>query len=268
MGIPVALLNPDALPGRANRYLVRFATTVFAQWEDTVEHLPRSAHVVICGCPVRPEFSRTTRDAGLEKFGLDHQRRTLLVTGASQGARTINQVVTANLPYLESLRGWQILHLTGDRDYEAVRGAYQQRSVRAVVLPFTDHMAEALAAADLMIGRAGASSLAEITVVGRASILMPYPFHKDGHQLANARCLARASAARIVEDRVDPEINAPALRHVLAGLTADDVARDGLASNARRIGRGHAASTVAEVVLDLAEAHAAPRPRESLEPAC
>ena len=268
VGIPVVLLNPDARPGRANLYLARFANVVFAQWEDTVEYLPEPARVVICGCPVRAAFHHATRDAGLKRFGLDDTRRTLLVTGASQGARTINNVFTANLAYFESLRGWQILHLTGDRDYAEVHGAYEGRSLRAVVLPFTDYMAEAVAAADLFIGRAGASSLAEITFVGRASILMPYPFHKDKHQLANAKCLARELAARIVDDHVDPEINGPVLRHAVAELTADDAARDRVACRAKRLGRRDAASTIAQVILDLAEAHRTLRPGESLEPAC
>lgn len=85
-GIPTALLNPDALPGRANRHLAGSADVVFAQWEDTVDHLPRSARVVVSGCAVRPEFNNGSKAQGIERFGLDADRKTLLVTGASRGA--------------------------------------------------------------------------------------------------------------------------------------------------------------------------------------
>lgn len=252
-GIPTVLLNPDALPGRANRYLARSADVIFAQWEDTIGHLPRSARVVVCGCPVRAAFNRTAREVGVERFGLEPDHKTLLVTGASQGARTVNEAVLANVAFLESRRDWQLLHLTGEADYEEVRKVYDGRSIRVCVCPYTDHMADALAAADLVVARAGASTLAEITTMGRASILMPYPYHKDMHQLANARCLVRASAARIVHDKVDPGVNGPALRQVLEQLLGDDELRNTMAAAARRLGRGQAASQIADQIVDLAQ---------------
>ncbi len=144
--------------------------------------------------------------------------------------------------------------MTGDPAYEEVRAAYAGRSIRASVLSFTEHMAEALGAADLVVARAGASTLAEITAVGRASILMPYPYHKDQHQLANARCLVRASAARIVHDKVDPARNGPALREVLGHLMSDDEQRGFMAAAARRLGRGHAAAQIAGHIVELTEA--------------
>ncbi len=253
-GIPTALLNPDAIPGRANRYLADSVDVVFAQWEEAASQLPRSAHVVVSGCAVRPEFNHASREAGIERFGLDASRKTLLITGASQGARTVNEAVIANLAFLESHGNWQVLHLTGDLDYRDVCEAYEARSIRSSVLSFTDHVAEALGAADLVIARAGASTLAEITAVGRASILMPYPYHKDNHQLANARCLVRASAARIIHDKVDPIQNGPELRQVLEQLLVDDEARSAMASAARRMGRGQAASQIADRIVGMAEA--------------
>ncbi|MGD2108943.1 MAG: UDP-N-acetylglucosamine--N-acetylmuramyl-(pentapeptide) pyrophosphoryl-undecaprenol N-acetylglucosamine transferase [Phycisphaerae bacterium] len=250
-GIPTAIFNPDAVPGRANRFLARVADLVFTQFEETADRWPRAANVVISGCPVRPAFNRADRDSAVHRLGLNPARKTLLVTGASQGARTLNQAVLANLDYLESLFDWQILHLTGEPDFEEVRDAYAGRPIRAKVWPFTTHMAEALAAADLVIARAGASTLAEITAVGRASILLPYPFHRDAHQLANARCLVRASAARIVRDAVDPAVNGPALHAALEQLVRDEQTRQAMASAARQIGRGQAAKVIANRVIAL-----------------
>lgn len=273
-GIPTALLNPDALPGRANRQLAKHVDAVFVQWAQVENHFPRGTSVRVLGCPVRRVFNRASRENGIERFDLDPARKTLLITGASQGARTINQAVIANLPFLERLEGWQVLHLTGDADFEQVQAAYRGSDVRAKVLPFTDSMADALGAADLVVSRAGASTLAEIAAVGRAAILLPYPYHKDMHQLANARCLVSAGdgmAARIVHDAIDPTINAPALREALEPLLMDDAKRDAMAAATRRIGRGHAATRIAEELLDLAGLSTSPHAAwqaETLEGSC
>lgn len=258
MGIPTVLLNPDAIPGRANRYLAGSADVVFAQWDETTNHFPSSTRVVVCGCPIRAPFNRANRSSGLKRFGLDEDRRTLLVTGASQGARTVNEAVVANLPFLLTKDDWQILHLTGHTDYEEINEAYDRlrqsgdgKRLRATVLAFTEQMADALSAADLVVARAGASTLAEITAVGRASILIPYPHHRDQHQRANARCLVRASAARIVHDKVDSAVNGASLRVVLEQLMGDAATRESMAAAARRLGRGQAAAQIADYIAGL-----------------
>ncbi len=257
MGIHTALLNPDALPGRANRYLARMSDTVFVQWEEALAQFPASLKVLVTGCPVRSSFNVATREDGLARFGLPESRKTLLITGASQGARTVNEAAVANLEFFAGLEGWQIIHLTGHSEFEEVHAAYTRLGAkladRAKVLPYTDQLSEALAAADLVVARAGASSLAEITALGRASILMPYPHHRDLHQLANARCLVRASAARIVHDKIDSSVNGPALRSVLEQLMSDDAGREAMAASAKRLGRGQAASKIADYVADLPE---------------
>ncbi|MBI4716192.1 MAG: UDP-N-acetylglucosamine--N-acetylmuramyl-(pentapeptide) pyrophosphoryl-undecaprenol N-acetylglucosamine transferase [Planctomycetes bacterium] len=251
LGIPTALLNPDALPGKANRLLARWADAVFVQWPDTEAHLPRGCPVRAVGCPVRPEFIRADRSAAMVRFGLDPARKTLLVTGASQGARTINDAVVALRGFLGSFGDWQILHLTGEQDWERVRRACADRPLPWVALPYTDQMAEALAAADLVISRAGASTLAELTALGRASVLMPYPFHRDMHQTRNARCLERRGAACLVPDAVDPAANAAALQAVLASLMSDACRREAMAAAAARMGRPDAAQAIADDILVL-----------------
>ncbi len=267
-GVPTVVLNPDAVPGRANRHLATLADMVFLQWEETREFLPAREGIQVSGCAIRSEFNRADRAAGAVRFGLDPKRKTLLVTGASQGARTINEAVLANIELLEEFDDWQVLHLTGDLDFEQVKKAYQKSLVRAVVLPFTDRMAEALAAADLVLSRSGASTLAEITAVGRASVLMPYPFHKDMHQRANARCLVRASAARMVHDAADPRVNGPALRSVLQSLMGDAVRRGAMADAARRIGRGKAAREIADRIIQLAVQRGAITEQETMAQSC
>ncbi len=267
MNIPTALLNPDALPGRANRYLARLADFVFVQWEETREHLRFHTEVRALGCPIREGFHSSDAEEGRRRFQLHAARKTILITGASQGARTINQAAVGNLDFLATLEDWQILHLTGERDFDSVQAAYRKAGLEAKVLRFTDHMAFCVAAADLVISRAGASTLAELTALGRASILMPYPFHRDQHQVANAQCLVRRGAARLVVDRKDAAANAAALREALEELTAQDEVREAMAAAARKMGATDAASRIADTILSM-RGHVSIAPPESLEVTC
>lgn len=263
LGIPTYLLNPDAVPGKANRYMARKGRLagIFAQWEVTREHFPPGAPVRVTGCPVRSAFARQVagfqarpeaRQEALQSFGLEPGRRTLLVTGASQGSRTINDAVVA-LAEVITRRGWQILHLAGAADHARVEQAYagaapRVEGLRCRVLAFTDRMPDAMSAADLIISRAGASSLAEIQVVGRASILLPYPFHKDRHQWHNGAALAEAGAAVLVEDAKDAAVNARALEPTLVPLLENDARRTAMAEAALKLGRPTAAEAIAEVL--------------------
>jgi len=262
IGIPTAILNPDLVPGRANRRLGRRVDRVFAQWEGTARYLRHVRGLRAWGCPVRAAFAtprQVRREAGLGIFGLQSNRRTLLVTGASQGARTINDALIVLAPRLgerfglqpTSGVGWQVVHLTGSADVECVRAAYEAAGLPAAVLAFTDHMAEAMAVADLAVSRAGASTLAELTVAGVASVLMPYPFHRDQHQMHNARELQQAGAAEIVEDRADAAANAGRLWPVLSRLMGEPAQLDAMVGAARRVAKPDAAGRIAEELLVL-----------------
>ncbi len=254
LGIPTALINPDVKPGRANRHLGSMTDGVFCQWEASAKSFPYIPLVVATGCPVRRAFLTGDRSAACEVFGLDPAKQTLLITGASQGARTVNRAMVALLGDLAGLQGrWQVLHLTGRLDFDEVRRAYAGRLQAAVILPFTDQMAEAIQAADLVVSRAGASTLAELTAVGRPSLLLPYPYHRDMHQAANAAVLAEAGAAVALEDRIEPDANAEQLRPLLLELLTypERLARMSLA--AKRIGRPDAAVTVARHLLEMGE---------------
>lgn len=252
LGIPTVLLNPDAVPGRANRFLAGRADLVCVQWAESRARFAGHPACVVTGCPVRGRFRSAGRTAGLEHFGLSADRRTLLVTGASQGATSINGAIIALLDDLSRLSDWQFLHLAGTADAERTRAAYAARGLPANVLAFTDRMPEAMAAADLIVSRAGASTLAEITAMGKPSVLMPYPYHRDMHQRTNARMLTSRGAACLVEDRIDPRLTAPALREALLGLMGDEGALARMASAARRMGAPDAAERIAAEVRRLA----------------
>jgi UDP-N-acetylglucosamine--N-acetylmuramyl-(pentapeptide) pyrophosphoryl-undecaprenol N-acetylglucosamine transferase len=251
-GIPTAILNPDAKPGKANRFLAGRVRVVFAQWEATRTFL-KPCELAIVGCPIRPAFRGATREAGVAAFKLAPNKKTLLVTGASQGARSINDALIAIVEKLAAQKDWQLLHLTGDADLARVKNAYAEKKISATVLAFTDRMADALAAADLVVSRAGASTLAEITALGRPSILLPYPYHRDQHQLENARCLTRASAAQILLDEISPEKNGPALWGSLRSLMVDGDLRDRMGAAAKELGRIDAGAAIADRILQLSQ---------------
>ena len=249
LGIPAFLLNPDAIPGQANRRIAhrKGIHTIFAQWPVSKKHFPQNAPLEITGCPVRPAF----RDIPLEdiaairqQLDLDPDRPTLLVTGASQGARTINETMirlAGDLP-----KSWQVLHLSGPADRVRVEQAYQQAGTPAHVIAFTDRMPAAMAVADLIVSRAGASTLAEILAVGKPSVLLPYPYHKDQHQKLNAQVLVDAGAAQMLIDQKDAELNGLKLGPLLQTLMTDPHRRQAMCEAARSLDQPEAAQTIAQ----------------------
>ncbi|MBK8915683.1 MAG: UDP-N-acetylglucosamine--N-acetylmuramyl-(pentapeptide) pyrophosphoryl-undecaprenol N-acetylglucosamine transferase [Phycisphaerales bacterium] len=251
MGIRTAILNPDALPGRANRVLSRVAQAVFTQWEVSRDHLAHPERCRAVGCPIRAEFlgAAPERSAARAALGLDPGRRLLLVTGASQGAQSINDAMVEIWPtFAAEHPEWQVLHLSGMTHETALRDAYSRCGATATVWGFTHDMRTALAASDVVVSRAGASTLAELTAVGRASILLPYPYHRDRHQHANADVLMQAGAALLLEDSRSASENAGPLLAALRLLT-DAGVREGMERAAAQMGRPRAALDVAGWLL-------------------
>src|SRR5690606_1624172 len=188
------------------------------------------------------------RDAACGRLGLDARLNTLVIAGGSQGAQTVSEAALETLKRVK-LQGWQVLHLSGRAHADAVRAGYRALEVPARVIDFTPEMADVYAVADLMINRAGASGCAEITACGIPSILMPYPFHKDMHQRANARVLADAGGAILVDDARDRKANADRLQPLLESLLHDATRRQGMADRARALGKPDAAERVAALLV-------------------
>jgi UDP-N-acetylglucosamine--N-acetylmuramyl-(pentapeptide) pyrophosphoryl-undecaprenol N-acetylglucosamine transferase len=249
LGIRTAILNPDAIPGRANRHLAQYADLVVLQWDVSRERFRPGTRCETLGCPIRAAFADPDSAEGRRQFGLDPVRPVLLATGASQGAHTLNAALMAVWPAFHAAHPeWQLLHLTGPADEAEVRAAYAAAGSPAQVVSFTAGMPLALAAADLAVSRAGASTLAELTLLGKPSILLPYPYHRDRHQHANAGVLVDRGAAILLEDRLAPDLNAPPLRAALESL-AEPARRRQMAAAAGELGRRTAADDVAEWLL-------------------
>jgi UDP-N-acetylglucosamine--N-acetylmuramyl-(pentapeptide) pyrophosphoryl-undecaprenol N-acetylglucosamine transferase len=212
---------------------------------------------VVTGCPIRPSLLEVGRAEAVAALGLDRRRRTLLVTGASSGARTVNRAVVGMLRQAGLGAGWQVLHLTGSLDYETVAAAYADLSVPAVVRAYVHRMGLAYAAADLAVARAGASTVAELLAAAVPAVFMPYPFHRDRHQMRHGRVAEMKGAAVVVQDRPDgEEATRQDLAEAVRPLLKDEVRRAEMRENARRAAQPGAAEAVARLVLELADAAA------------
>jgi UDP-N-acetylglucosamine--N-acetylmuramyl-(pentapeptide) pyrophosphoryl-undecaprenol N-acetylglucosamine transferase len=252
--IPTVLLNPDVIPGKANQYLMRFARAVCCQFDATAQRVPadQRAKLKTTGCPIRSDFRQLPhRDQAAARLMIDPLLRTLVITGASQGAKTVNEAILTLLKSI-TLRGWQVLHLAGRDHAQSVREGYRELAISARVIDFTPAMADIWAITDLAISRSGASTCAELTACGVPSILMPYPFHRDLHQRANAKVLADAGAAVLCDDQKDRRKNADVLKPILESLLYDGPKRAAMSQAARNLGRADAADTVAATIKDIA----------------
>jgi len=198
---PTFLHESNTIPGRANRWLSRITTQAFVGFPEAAERL-RTKHVKVTGTPVRPQFRPGDISASKASVGLVPNRPVLLVTGGSQGASGLNDLIVRTLPLLANrMPELQVFHLTGPKDVQKVETACIAHNINAVVRPFFADIHLALGAADAVISRAGASSLAELAAMRLPSILVPYPAATDNHQYYNARAFEKSAAARLLEQR-------------------------------------------------------------------
>ncbi len=251
--VPVELLNVDIVPGRANKIIARWADEIFVQFEDTAEYFAKTkAGVNVVGCPLRSGFDNPEPDICYEQLGLDGNKKTLLITGASSGSENINRAVCSLLEKLADFAGdWQIAHLTGAGNYEEVRQMYAGTKIGHKVLDYFDDMPSLLSAADLVVGRSGAVSVAEYAAASVPSICMPYPYHKDRHQYLNADKLVEAGAAVTVDDLPERKETAQWLWAELQELMKDERKRQQMVEACKTIANKGAAYKIAEKVLSF-----------------
>jgi UDP-N-acetylglucosamine--N-acetylmuramyl-(pentapeptide) pyrophosphoryl-undecaprenol N-acetylglucosamine transferase len=199
-GAKTFLHESNSVPGRANRWLARSVDGAFVYFSTAAARL-RARSVEVSGMPVRPQFLNplTPREARIA-LGLKPEAPLLLIMGGSQGASKVNELVLAALPQLrQAAPDLQFMHLTGPRDAEKVRAMYLAQNAPALVHSFFQEMGVALAAADVAVSRAGASSLAELAARRLPAVLIPYPTAADNHQYFNALAFARSGAARMLQ---------------------------------------------------------------------
>ncbi|MCP4007101.1 MAG: undecaprenyldiphospho-muramoylpentapeptide beta-N-acetylglucosaminyltransferase [bacterium] len=250
MGIPTALIEPNARPGRANRLLGRFAKRVFVQFEDAAAFFPPES-VSLTGFPTRigPEL----RETGRESDDKGEDSLCLLTVGGSQGARSLNRAMCSALPRLREFDELSIVHQTGPADLDEVRDAYAVSGITAEVEAFFETLPEHLMCADLVVARSGAATVAELCVAGVASILVPYPHAADDHQMANAREVERVGGCIVIPDS---ELGARLADEVVT-LLGDSDRRRQLAAGAARRGSPDAADQIWDSCVALISGGAA-----------
>jgi UDP-N-acetylglucosamine--N-acetylmuramyl-(pentapeptide) pyrophosphoryl-undecaprenol N-acetylglucosamine transferase len=202
-GVPALFHEQNLVPGTANKFLARYVDGAALSFEETAPKLPGARNVRVTGNPIRAAIERDCRKEALEYFGFSEKRITALVLGGSQGAESINTLFLGCLPFLpaEHKARLQVLHLCGKMNPAVSEAIFAREGVPAKVYSFFDRMDLAYGAADLAVGRAGATFLAEIEAKEIPGILIPYPF-AGGHQLLNARAFSRHRRAIVTEQAV------------------------------------------------------------------
>ena len=246
-GIPTMLMEQNAMPGVTNRLLARFVKAAAVTYDDSSRFF--AGRAFLAGNPVRPEFLGGVDDEhGSPREVLRAAR--VLVFGGSQGAHAINVAMVEAAPRLAAATPrMAITHQTGERDLEMVRDSYRRAGLEARVEPFLYAMDREMKDADLIVSRAGATTLAELTAAGRPSILVPLPTATDDHQRKNAEALVAHGAARMIEQR---SLTGALLADEIAALAGNAVERAAMSAAARRLAKPDAAKVIVDRVMELA----------------
>lgn len=244
-GVPTMLLEQNAVPGLTNRLLARVVRAAAVTFDSTQAFF--GAKAFVSGNPVRPEFFA----AGPEQESVHHDQACVtrvLVVGGSQGAHAINVAMMESAAMLAASPALRLVHQTGERDMEMVRAAYLKAGLPAIVEPYLDDMGQQLGHADVVVCRAGATTLAEIAAVGRAAIVIPLPTATDDHQRTNAESLAAVGAAEVL---LQSDAGGGALASRILALAGDGARRRRMAAAARALARPDAARAIADRAMEL-----------------
>lgn len=249
--IPVILLEQNVIPGRTTRWLARSASELCLAFSEAADHLPPGTTIHVTGNPVRSRISGL-RDEAIQIANVHH--RQLLILGGSQGAESLNDAVIEAARLLNTaLADWRVVHQAGARQADAVRQAYRDLNLSAVVEPFFDDLASHYQSASLVVSRAGATTLAEVACCGLPMILLPYPNAADAHQLANAKVLQKCGGAIIVEHRATAKETGLELAAQLRSLLEQPERLPAMSDAVRKLARPDATSIVTDRIQSLSK---------------
>jgi UDP-N-acetylglucosamine--N-acetylmuramyl-(pentapeptide) pyrophosphoryl-undecaprenol N-acetylglucosamine transferase len=247
LGIPGAVLEQNALVGITNRLLARFVSRAFVTYEETLAAFP-SGVAAVTGNPVRASILEASR-ARAKKRKRTRKQRRVLVMGGSQGALAIDERVPAAMADAALGGKVRVCHQCGNGNGGAVRAAYASAGISAEVVRFIDDTAARYIAADLVVARAGATTLSELTVMGLPAVLLPYPHHKDRQQHLNAAPMARAGAALVLDEK---RTTVADMADAIKTLVSDDARREASARSSLDLGRPRATCEVVDALFDMA----------------
>ncbi|HED24178.1 MAG TPA: undecaprenyldiphospho-muramoylpentapeptide beta-N-acetylglucosaminyltransferase, partial [Firmicutes bacterium] len=240
---PTVIHEQNALPGLTNRQLSRYVSRVCISFAETGRRLPRSSRIVLTGNPRASEVGVISREEGCGRFGFDPAAKTLLIFGGSRGALKLNREVAAYLKDGFLPESINMIYITGEIYYREVLAEVGSLPERVKLLPYLEEMPAALAAADLAVTRSGATTLAEITAIGLPAILIPSPNVVNNHQYYNARVLADAGAAVLIEEK---DFNCLSLKSEIDRLFGDPETLAGMGRHSRKLGLTDAAARLYE----------------------
>jgi UDP-N-acetylglucosamine--N-acetylmuramyl-(pentapeptide) pyrophosphoryl-undecaprenol N-acetylglucosamine transferase len=235
-GLPLIIMEPNAMPGITNRRFSKVARKVLVSFEEAAAYFP-PATVEITGLPVRREFFEVPDKQAGEVL-------TVLVTGGSQGSRRLNQAVEEAWPQLQR---YDLVHQTGKLDYESIVPKFKVAKAPGQLLPYIADMPQAFANADIVVCRSGAGTISELAAAGKPAILVPHPYSADDHQTKNAKALERIGAAVVVRDQ---EMNGPRLVRELDKLNPETLAH--MSAAVRAFAKPGAAERAASLLEELA----------------
>ncbi len=255
MGIPTLIQEQNAIPGVTNKILSKFVSKIAVGYERAAEYFPADK-VVFTGNPIRDDILSCSRDEGLMEFSLATDKKTILVSGGSRGAHSINKAMLEVHKYFTNNYRIQIMHVTGKNDYDFVMkglkdlGVNVDKTDNISVYPYLYDMPKALAAADIAVFRAGATSLAELTARGVPAVLIPYPFAAENHQEFNARELEKNGAAKVI---LNKDLTGERLIDSLEKMLSSESYLQKMTDASRSMGKPSAASVIAEMAVGLAK---------------
>lgn len=247
LGIPTLIHEQNVVPGLTNKFLSRYVDAAAVSFRDSLPYFSRVPDAVCAGNPCASAVTGADASRGFASLGLAPDTPLVLIVGGSSGARALNEAAVGMVPHLAKLPGVHVVIAAGERFHEETkartRGLDNSASERVRVLPYIHNMPEVLAAASLVVSRAGASMIAELTSAGKPSILVPSPNVTNNHQEPNARSLADAGAAVMILER---DLSGESLFAAVSSIMNDAPRRAAMAEAARSLGMPEAAGTIVE----------------------
>ncbi len=254
MGIPTMIQEQNVIPGITNKILARFVDKIAVGYAEAIKYFPNKDKVFVSGNPIRPDVLTATREESMIALGLDPKKRTILISGGSRGARSINQAMLQVHQEFAGRNDIQLLHITGQNEYNGIVGNLKQCCIdinkvgNIIITPYLYNMPQALAVADLAIFRAGAVGLAELTARGIPSILIPYPYAAENHQEFNAKAMEQQGAAILIRDQ---DLDGAKLSQHIKELISNPQKLDDMGMASKKIGCPKAAESIGKMALTM-----------------
>lgn len=249
LNIPTIVHEQNSIPGMTNKFLSKYATKVAICFPDVAQYFPKDK-VVLTGNPRAQEVVLMEKTDILKEYGLNPEKKTVVIFGGSRGALKINQAFVEALPFFEE-RDYQVLYASGERYYKELQEKLklsEKKLTNISIQPYIDKMAAVLAAVDLMVGRAGATSIAEFTALGLPAILIPSPYVTNDHQTKNARSLVKSGAVEMIPDQ---ELTGSKLVAEIDTILLDELRCQSMAEASKKEGIPDAADRLYKVVKEI-----------------